>query len=146
MSWIIGIAHPVVVASVVQSDIVIAVDHDAAPVGVEVLVVLHPPVSRQVIPEADENAFAQLALEDRGSPRCLPIAQLVYTTLGSATVTAFACASSVLVQDILAVAHETRRLLHRLAILCLLAELALVSRDSRNSSVLQHLEDAWLIP
>ena len=51
-----------------------------------------------------------------------------------------------LVQYVLAVAHEARRLLHRLAVLCLLAKLALVGRNSRNSSMLQFFEDAWLIP
>ena len=127
--------------------IIITVDHDAAPVGVEVLVVLNPPVPRQVIPKADEDALAQLALEDRGSPRCIPVAQLVHTTSGSTAITALARASPVqLVQDILAIAHEARRLLHWLAVLSLLVRLALIGRNPGDSSVLQHLEDAWLVP
>ncbi len=92
---VIRILYSAVVASVVQPDIIVSVDHDAASVGVELLVVLHPPVPRQVVPKADENALAQLALEDRGSSRCLPIAQLVYATSGSAATTVLACASSV---------------------------------------------------
>ena len=144
---VIGILHSAIVASVVQPDIIVSVDHDAASVGVELLVVLHPPVPRQVIPKADENSLAQFALEDRGPPRRLPVAQLVCATLGSAATTTLASASTVqLVQNILAVAHEARRLLHRFAVLSLLAQLALVGCDSGDSQVLQHLKDTWLIP
>ena len=104
-------------------------------------------MSRPIILEADESPLTEFTLEDRCSPRRLPIAQLMRAAPGPAAVTAFACAHPVeLVQDVLSVAHEARRLPHRLAFLCLLAELALVGCDPRNSSVLQHLKNAWLIP
>ena len=102
---------------------------------------------RRVVPEANENTFSEFMLKDRRSPCCLLVAQLMRTAAGSTAVAALACASPVeLVQYVLAVAHGARRLLHRLAILCLLAELALVGRDSRNSSVLQYFKNTWLIP
>ena len=92
---------------------------------------------RQVVPEDDEDDLEQLALEDRSSPSRLPVAHLVHATSGSTAATALARASPVqLVQHILAIAHAARRLLHWLAVLSLVAQLALVGRNPGDSSML----------
>ena len=118
-----------------KPDIIVAVNHDAASIGVELLVVLHPPMSRQVFPEANEYTFAKFTLKDRCHSGCLPVAQLVVATFGPAAVATLALAPPVkLVQDVLAVAHKARRLPHRLAFLCFLAVTLATPRCSSTSS------------
>jgi hypothetical protein len=90
---IIRVSHSAIIAPVVQPNIIVAVDHDAAPVSVELLIVPHSPMPHQVVPGTNAHALAQLALEDCGSPRRLPIAQLVNATSGPAAITALASAS-----------------------------------------------------
>ena len=145
--WLIRFAQPVVVVPVVQPDIIIAVDHDGTSISVELFVALHPPMPRQVVPEADEYTFTELSLKDRCSPGCLPVAQLMHTAPGHTAVAALARASPVeLVQYVFAFAHEARRLPYRLAMICLSAELSLVGRDLRNSLMLQYFKNTWLVP
>jgi hypothetical protein len=47
-----------------QLHVVIAIDHNPTPVGVELFVASHPPMPREVLLQADEYLLAQLPLED----------------------------------------------------------------------------------
>ena len=105
--WSIKISQSVVVAPAMKPDIIVAVDHDAAPIGVELHVALHPPMSRQIVPEADEYTFAKFTLKDRCPPGCPSVAQLMHAAFGPTAVATLAFAPPVkLVQDVLAVAHK----------------------------------------
>ena len=144
--WPIGISQSVVIVPVMKPNIIVAVNHDAESIGLEILIVLHPPMSRQVIPEADDHTFAKFTLKDRCPSGCLPVAQLVLAAFGPAALATLAIAPPVkLVQDVLAVSHKACRLPHRLAVLCFLAKLALVGSDPRNSLMLQYFKTTWLV-
>ena len=133
--------------SLVQSHVVVAVNHDTTAAGVPCLVRPHTPMSSQVILQANQHRFAKLALEDSCPPRYLAFALLVNPAAWSTAVAASASTPPMkLLQDVFAIAHKSRRLSHWIAAICLLTELALVGRNARDTSMLQDLKYAWLIP
>ena len=73
--------------------------------------------------------------------------QLLRPCTRSAALVALACAPTMeLIKDILTAAHEPSRLADRLALIRRLPKLALVGRDSRDSTVLQFVEFSRLVP
>ena len=114
-----------------KSNIIVAVDHDAASVGIELLIVPHASMSGHVILEASEYALAQLPLEYRGTPCHLAVTELVRASAWPTALAALARASTMKpTDDVLAIAHEPCRLAERLAIFCLLTGLALIGSDA----------------
>ncbi len=104
-------------------------------------------MSSEVVLETDKHRFAQLPLKDRRSPGGFAVTQLVSASPWARTSSASALTPSMqLLEHVLAVAHETGWLTDGLAIVCLLAQLALVTGDAPNSAMLQYLQHAALIP
>ena len=56
-----------IISSMMKSNVVITINHDATAVGVELLIVPHTSMSGHAVLESNEYAFAQLSLEDRCS-------------------------------------------------------------------------------
>ena len=116
-------------------------------VGVQLLVPFHLSGPSEMVPRAREHSFAQLSLEDCSSSCNLPMAQLELPALGPGACSPTSSASAMqLVQDLGAIAHESGGLPQRFPFVCLLAELALICRYSRNAHFAHYLPHALLGP
>jgi len=114
----------VVVVSAVKSYVHVAVDHNAAAVGVPSLIGSHAPRPKHMVLDANEDCLAELTMQYGSSAHHLTMTKLMCITARSAALAALARAPSVeLLQDIIAIAHKARRLPH---IVSLLSQLALI--------------------
>ena len=83
------------VVTIMKTNIVITVNHNAATINVERLIVPHASMSGEVILEANEDALAQFPLEYRCTSSNLAIAQLMGSSARSTALATAALASLV---------------------------------------------------
>ena len=62
-----------IVAMPMQPYVVVAIDHDAASIKIEVLRSAHPSMPSQIVLKANKNTLAELALEDGRPSRHLAV-------------------------------------------------------------------------